>query len=180
MSEPVNCFLLFCKEERETISQHCKAWDNSQVTSHLGELWRAMDSKLKQQYKSRAATAKQVSNFSLLGYFHSPYVQNFAANNPNFKRKTKVESRYISSFRLSTPFKTISKPVTVKPQTRPTQYPDVPRDLNYPPTIHHPRATSVQSRSLQAFPFDTLHYYSHYCNPYSIGPCDCFINQMYK
>ena len=66
MSEPVNCFLLFCKEERQTISQHCQAWDNSQVTSHLGELWREMDSKLKLQYKKRAATAKKVSSPSPL------------------------------------------------------------------------------------------------------------------
>mmetsp|Transcript_11578 Transcript_11578/g.14373 ORF Transcript_11578/g.14373 Transcript_11578/m.14373 type:complete len:162 (+) Transcript_11578:157-642(+) len=161
MSEPVNCFLLFCKEERKTVSQHCRGWDNSQVTSHLGELWRQMDSRLKLKYKNRAETAKQ----------------NFVARNPNFKRKTKVESRYVSSFRLSGR-KKISKPV--QPQ-RPLQYFDIPPNFHNPPSIHHPRGNNrpVQTRSA-SFPFETLHYYSHYCNPFSICPCDCFTNQMYK
>uniref|UniRef100_A0A7S4M5D0 HMG box domain-containing protein n=1 Tax=Vannella robusta TaxID=1487602 RepID=A0A7S4M5D0_9EUKA len=159
MIEPVNCFLLFCQEERKTISLHCKAWDNSQVTSHLGELWREMDPKLKLQYKMRAARAKK----------------NFAANNPNFKRKTKVESSYISSFRLTGPTKKISKPATVKLQ-RPLQYFDIP-------AVHHtPRNTysrPVQSRSMAAFPFETLQYYSDYYNPYPIYPMTYSTNHLY-
>mmetsp|Transcript_553 Transcript_553/g.730 ORF Transcript_553/g.730 Transcript_553/m.730 type:complete len:177 (-) Transcript_553:29-559(-) len=169
MSEPVNCFLLFCQEERETISQHCTTWDNAQVTSHLGALWREMDPMLKLQYKNRAATAKK----------------NFAIKNPNFKRKAKVESRYISSFRLSGPCKKISKPA--KPQRpSPLQYFDVPAyvhyptDLYYPPVIYNPRPTGpvpMQNvcRSI-SFPMDTLDCYSH-GYPYSTSyPCDLFNN----
>uniref|UniRef100_A0A7S4HJU1 HMG box domain-containing protein n=1 Tax=Vannella robusta TaxID=1487602 RepID=A0A7S4HJU1_9EUKA len=161
MIEPVNCFLLFCQEERKTISLHCKAWDNSQVTSHLGELWREMDPKLKLQYKMRAARAKK----------------NFAANNPNFKRKTKVESSYISSFRLTGPTKKISKPA--KPQRpSPFQYFDVPvADVHYPPIISNPRVTCprpVQSTPM-AFPTETLQQYSHCCDSNSICFCDLFL-----
>lgn len=59
--KPINCFLLFCKENRESLRRRHPSLNNSDITSKLGEEWRSMSSINKDEYKRKASLLKKVS-----------------------------------------------------------------------------------------------------------------------
>lgn len=51
----VNCFLLFCSENRAKVSSENPEQSNADVTSKLGKLWRELPDNQKKYYKERAS-----------------------------------------------------------------------------------------------------------------------------
>lgn len=64
--EPVNCFLIFCRERRNEFRVRFPSLNNSDITSKLGEEWRSMSAANKAPFKKKASTLRKVkfiSNF---------------------------------------------------------------------------------------------------------------------
>ena len=61
MKSPVNCFFLFCNENRANIALSNPNLSNSSVSSLLGKMWRNLDSQTKLEYKQRAKELNSVS-----------------------------------------------------------------------------------------------------------------------
>ena len=60
MSEPVNSFLLFCKDYRTGFALSNPGLSNCEVTSLLAKEWKSLDIHIKQQYKTKAYVLKEV------------------------------------------------------------------------------------------------------------------------
>ena len=60
MSRPMNCFILYCKENRKRIQLQHPDLSNSVITSILGAQWRAMDESQKYSYKKLATEHRKV------------------------------------------------------------------------------------------------------------------------
>ena len=65
MSEPVNSFLLFCKDYRTLFASSNPGLSNCEVTSLLAKEWKSFDESIKQQYKARAYVLKEVRRITI-------------------------------------------------------------------------------------------------------------------
>ena len=61
MSEPVNSFLLFCKDYRAIFAASNPGLSNCEVTTLLAKEWKYLDDETKQQYKAKSHFLKKVS-----------------------------------------------------------------------------------------------------------------------
>lgn len=52
----VNCFLLFCLDNRKVLSTDNPNYSNSEITSELGKMWRQLSDSQKEYYKQKAET----------------------------------------------------------------------------------------------------------------------------
>ena len=60
MSEPVNSFLLFCKDYRSVFAMSNPGLSNCEVTKILATEWKCLDISIKQQYKTKSNVLKKV------------------------------------------------------------------------------------------------------------------------
>ena len=63
MSPRVNCFLLFCKDNRSLLATLNPGYSNADVTSLLGKHWRDLESSEKEIYIQRANKLNEVRNY---------------------------------------------------------------------------------------------------------------------
>lgn len=54
----VNCFFLFCLENRNKVIDRNPGQSNSEITSILGKMWRDLPREEKEHYKSQAKETK--------------------------------------------------------------------------------------------------------------------------
>ena len=50
----VNCFLLFCLDNRKVLSTDNPNYSNSEITSELGKMWKQLPDSQKEYYKQKA------------------------------------------------------------------------------------------------------------------------------
>lgn len=101
-NQPVNCFLIFCREKRDEFRRLYPDLNNSEITSKLGKEWRSMSAPNKEPYKAKARQQRKVCNKTkLLFSFILIKLKKFKQLNPSFRRKVKSESKFITSFRLT-------------------------------------------------------------------------------
>lgn len=60
-SPPLNCFFLFCKENRTSVARRYPNLSNSEITSLLGKSWRELKPSEKEKYVSHSAQQRRVS-----------------------------------------------------------------------------------------------------------------------
>lgn len=63
--QPVNCFLLYCRDNRADLQLKHPELSNATITSMLGKRWRELDTKQKAKYVTKAKQLKQVSCLSI-------------------------------------------------------------------------------------------------------------------
>lgn len=65
MPEPVNSFLLFCKDRREPIANKNPGLSNCDVTKILAKQWKELNPFVKDEYRAKSYRLKQVCIISL-------------------------------------------------------------------------------------------------------------------
>ena len=131
--QPVNCFLLYCRDNRADLQLKHPELSNATITSMLGKRWRELDTKQKAKYVTKAKQLKQVSclsiHFQRNFFTNEDIFQSFAEKNPNFSRKKKHPDvcAFTSSFKVEAlPKSPISKPKHRVPALQSKQTPSNP------------------------------------------------------
>ena len=64
----MNCFFVFCREERPKLRKLFPSLPNSEIYRKLGELWHSLDDESREEYRKMAKTLNKVGGalFDLL------------------------------------------------------------------------------------------------------------------
>jgi len=144
MPEPVNSFLLFCKDYRTLFASSNPGLSNCEVTSLLAKEWKSLDIHIKQQYRTKANALKE----------------EFKMFNPNYSRKCKNHEfqdlmfDFKVSKRSSSPIRKQSNSPKITRRNSNHVYPRNTNEtiISQQPHIHLRENSLIQPRRIVSYP----------------------------